>query len=400
MAMRAYLDHAATTPLRPVALSAMLPFLTEHFGNPSGSHSVARAARRAVDDAREQMSRDLGCEPGELVFTANGTEADNIAVFGAGQNGSVVCSAVEHHAVLRPSNSLGATTVAVDRKGRIDLDALYDVLGPTVRLVSVMLANNEIGTVQPLNEVAALVRERAPRALLHTDAVAAVGHVDLASATAIADLVSISAHKFGGPKGAGALLVRGGAHLSPLVLGGEQERARRAGTHDVAAIVSMAAALSDATVGREAECAKIRALRDRLADGILETVRGAFETGADDEDEAGDVGDAGDTGATGHAVHAGGRSRDWKLPSNSHFLFEGVDSEELLFLLDEAGICASAGASCASGAPEPSHVLLAMGYSGTEARSAVRFSIGATTTADEVDYTLEVLPKMVERLRA
>jgi cysteine desulfurase len=385
MAMHAYLDHAATTPLRPVALSAMLPFLTEHFGNPSGSHSVARAARRAVDDAREQMSGDLGCEPGELVFTANGTEADNLAVFGAGRDGNVVCSAVEHHAVLRPSKALGATTVTVDRRGRVDLDALYDALGPTVRLVSIMLANNEIGTVEPLTEVAALVRERAPGALLHTDAVAAVGHVDSGPPTAIADLVSISAHKFGGPKGAGALVVRGGAHLSPLVLGGEQERARRAGTHDVAAIVGMAAALSEATAHREAECAKVRALRDRLADGILETVEGAFETG---------VGHAGD------ADRAGERSRDWKLPSNSHFLFEGVDSEELLFLLDEAGICASAGASCASGASEPSHVLLAMGYSGTEARSAVRFSLGPTTTADEVDYTLEVLPKLVERLRA
>jgi cysteine desulfurase len=379
--MQAYLDHAATTPLRPVALSVMLPFLTEHYGNPSGSHSVARAARRAVDDAREQMSRDLGCEPGELVFTANGTEADNLAVFGAGEEGSVVCSAVEHHAVLRPSKALGATTVAVDRRGTVDLDALSDVLGPGIRLVSVMLANNEVGTVQPLTEVAAVVRERAPGALLHTDAVAAVGHVDLAALTAIADLFSISAHKFGGPKGAGALVVRSGVHLSALVLGGEQERARRAGTHDVAAIVGMAAALSEVTAGREAECAKVRALRDRLADGILETLGGAFETGVGDAD------------------HTDGRGRDWKLSSNSHFLFEGVDSEELLFLLDEAGIYASAGASCASGASEPSHVLLAMGYSGAEARSAVRFSLGATTTADEVDYTLEVLPKLVDRLR-
>jgi cysteine desulfurase len=377
--MRAYLDHAATTPLRPVALSAMLPFLGEQYGNPSGSHSVARAARRAVDDAREQMSHDLGCEPGELVFTANGTEADNLAVFGAGEEGTVVCSAVEHHAVLRPSRARGAKTVAVDSSGTVDLDSLADSLGPHVGLVSVMLANNEVGTIQPLSELAVVVRERSPRAVLHTDAVAAAGHLDITSLGESADLISISAHKFGGPKGAGALVVRSGARLSPLVLGGEQERARRAGTHDVPAIVGMAAGLSEATSCRDVEGARLRELRDRLADGTLEAVEGAFETSVSGDDAL--------------------CTRESKLPSIFHVRFEGVDSEELLFLLDEAGICASAGASCASGASEPSHVLLAMGHSNAEARSAVRFSLGAATTADEVDYTLEVLPKLVERLR-
>ncbi|MGH9029349.1 MAG: cysteine desulfurase family protein [Acidimicrobiales bacterium] len=389
--MQAYLDHAATTPLRPQALAAMLPLLTERFGNPSGAHSVARDARRCLDDAREGIARDLGCEPGEVVFTAGGTESDNLAVLGSHERpGDVVCSAVEHHAVLRPCQAVGGVVVEVDASGSIDLDALSDSLEPEVRLVSVMLANNEIGTVQPLSQVAELVRRRAPEALLHTDAVAAVGWFDVASATRCSDLVSVSAHKFGGPKGVGALVVRRGVRLGPVLRGGEQERGRRPGTHDVAGAVGMAAALAVATSDREAAAAHVARLRDRLGAGILGAVDGAVETGPVSPT----------AGTAGTADTVDNRARTRKLPSSLNVRFESVDAEELLVLLDQAGICASAGAACASGAVEPSHVLLATGLSRNEARTAVRFSLGVTTTDEEIDYTLEVVPKLVEQLRS
>jgi len=381
--VRAYLDHAATTPMRAEAVAAMLPYLTERFGNPSGSHSVARDARRALDDARESVAAGLGCDPGEVVFTSGGTESDNLAVLGSvtSSGGAAVCSAVEHHAVLRPCEVTGGAVVRVDTTGTIDLEALEETLGPGTGLVSVMLANNEVGTIQPFDEVAALVRERAPQALLHTDAVAAVGQMDLPRRAAQADLVSVSAHKFGGPKGVGALVVRGPARVAPLIQGGEQERGRRAGTHDLAGIVGMAAALRAATERLDEQVDRTGALRDRLADGVLERIEGATES------------------ALGDVPGAPAGRRGCKLASSFHVRFVGVDSEELLFLLDEHGICASAGAACASGALEPSHVLLAMGLTEAEARCAVRFSLGATTTEAEIDYVLEVLPKLVEQLR-
>jgi cysteine desulfurase len=269
----------------------------------------------------------------------------------------------------------------VDRSGRVDLDALAGALGPEVGLVSVMLANNEVGTVQPLAEVATLVREHAPRALLHTDAVAAVGWLDVGALTSVADLVSVSAHKFGGPKGVGALVVRDGARLAPVLHGGAQERGRRPGTTDVAAVVGMAAALRAATEARDQMVERVGALRDRLAHGLVSSIEGVGES----------------------AVRAGiddGDDRWAKVASSCHVRVEGVDQEELLVLLDDEGVCASAGAACASGALEPSHVLLAMGYSPTESRSAIRFSLGYTTTGEEIDHVLTVMPKVVERLRA
>ncbi len=252
--MAVYLDHAATTPLRPEALAAMLPFLTDRFGNPSGSHTVARAARQALDEARDSVAAGLGCDPSELVFTGPGTESDNLAVLGAQKalGGSVVCSAIEHRAVLSACRSLGGTTVAVDATGVIDLGALAESLHPGVAVVSVMLANNEVGTIQPLAEVVDLVRQRAPDAVVHTDAVAAVPWLDVAAAARPADLVSVSAHKFGGPPGVGALVVRRGTRLGPVLHGGAQEHGRRPGTHDLAGIVGMAAALSAALAARPA----------------------------------------------------------------------------------------------------------------------------------------------------
>jgi cysteine desulfurase len=383
--MPAYLDHAATTPMRPEALAAMLPLLTERFGNPSGSHAVARAARLALDDARESVAADLGCDPGEVVFTGGGTESDNLAVLGAHAAGAggVVCSAVEHDAVRATCRSLGGTTVAVDGSGVVDLDALSEALHPGVTVVSVMMANNELGTIQPLAEVAHLVHERAPGAVVHTDAIAAVGWLDVASLGRPADLLSVSAHKFGGPKGVGILVVRSGTRLGPVLHGGAQEHGRRPGTHDVAGIVGMAAALAAATAGRPSEVARVGALRDRLADGLLDAVDGLVETGS----------------PGGPAGGPGRPDRSAKVAGSCHVLVPGVDQEELLLLADEAGVYASAGAACASGALEPSHVLLALGLGAAEARTAVRFSLGHTTTDADIDTALAVIPKVVEQLR-
>lgn len=368
----AYLDNASTTPLRPEALAAMLPILTENFGNPSGSHGASRTARAALEDAREDLAASLGAEAGEVVFTSGGTESDNLAVTGllARRPGKVLCSAVEHRAVLAPCLSAGAALVPVDGDGLLDLEALAGALGPEVSLVSVMLVNNEVGTVQPLAEVAALVAERAPGAVLHTDAVQAMPWLDVASLTEDCGLVTVSAHKLGGPKGSGALVVRDGVRLEAQARGGGQERGRRSGTHDVAGAVGLAVAARRSVTEREATITRVSALRDRLADGLLEAVPDSAET----------------------------CRRELKVAGNCHLRFPGVEAEELLILLDDAGVCASAGSACSSGAIEPSHVLVAMGL-GEEAASALRFSLGPTTTAAEVDLALEVVPKAVARLR-
>ena len=374
--MIAYLDHAATTPLRPEAVAAMLPFLSERFGNPSGSHSVARSARLAVDEAREVVAATLGAEPGEVVFTGGGTEADNLALAGviAERGGVPVCTAVEHHAVLHACLAHGGEVVAVGSDAVVDLDALaaaLERLGERASVVSVMLANNEVGTVEPLAEVVSLVHQRAPRTLVHTDAVQAFPWLDVATLTATADLVSVSAHKFGGPKGVGALVARGDVRLRPILHGGGQERDRRSGTHNVAGIVGMAAAAEATAASRPETVARVGSLRDRLADGLLGAGLSATETGR----------------------------RETKVAGNCHLRFPGTESEALLVLLDELGVCASAGSACASGAIEASHVLLAMGLSSEEASSSIRFSLGATTTPDEVELALTAVPKAVGQLR-
>ena len=369
-----YLDHAATTPVRPEAVAAMLPYLTEHFGNPSGSHAVSRRARQAVDEARDTVAAALGCRPGEVVFTAGGTEADNLAIAGvvARLGGVPVCTATEHHAVLHATESLGGRIVAVDGDGIIDLDALAASLDDGVSVVSVQLANNEVGTCQPLAAVAAVVREHAPRAILATDAVQAAPWLDVAALAAPAALVAVAAHKLGGPKGVGALVVREGTPLRPILHGGGQERDRRSGTQNVAGIVAFAEALRLAVEERPTVVPRVQALRDRLVDAVMARVPGAVETGR----------------------------RDAKLPNNAHLRFgPGIESEVLLLLLDEAGVCASAGSACASGAIEPSHVLTAMGLDKADALSSLRLTLGRETTGAEVEAAVDAVVAAVDRAR-
>ncbi|MGA2804226.1 MAG: cysteine desulfurase family protein [Acidimicrobiales bacterium] len=368
----AYLDHAATTPMRAEALAAMLPFLADSYGNASGSHSLARAARTALDGAREVLAGLLGASPGEVVFTSGGTEADNLALLGTvGGPGTALCSAVEHPAVFEACRAVGGRVVAVDRRGVVDLDALADGLDERVRVVSVMLVNNETGVRQPLERVVSVVRERAPGAIVHTDAVQAFGWLDVAALTADADLVSVSAHKFGGPKGVGALVVRGGVVLRPILRGGPQERERRAGTQNVAGIVAMAAAAEATARDREGAARRVRELSTRLVGGILEAVPGVHE-----------------------AV-----PRPDRIDAICNLGVEGVEAEELLMVLDELGVCASAGSACASGAIDPSSVLLAMGLTVEEAKRHLRLSLGHATTASDIDAALAVFPEAVQRLR-
>ena len=371
-----YLDNAATTPLRAEALEAMLPFLTERFGNPSGGHRVARAARLAVDEARDSVADVLGCEPGEVVFTAGGTEADNLAVLGvvAARGGTAVCPAAEHHAVLHAVEAVGGTVVGVGPDGAVDLGQLADVLDRLgdVAVVSAMTANNELGTLTPLAEVAAVVAERAPGAALHTDAVQAAGWCDLRQLAAPAALISVAAHKLGGPKGTGCLVVRNGTPLRPVLHGGGQERDRRSGTHDVAGIVGFATALRMAAGERDAAGARVAGLRDGLLDRLVEEVGGVVASAP----------------------------LDRALPGHLHVRIAGCEGEAMLVLLDDAGVCASAGSACASGAVEPSHVLLAMGVTKSEALTSLRLSLGRTTTAADVAVAVAAVTAAAGRLRA
>ena len=374
--MDAYLDHAATGPMRPAAVEAMLPFLTDRFANPSGAHRLARDARRAIDEARDLLASVVGARPGDVVFTSGGTEADNLAVFGlsrGGAEGRAVCSAIEHHAVLDPVVDLGGSIVAVDRAGMIDLDDLERVLsaGP-VRVVSVMGVNNEIGTIQPIDEVARTVARVSPEAVLHCDAVQAFCWTDPVVSCASVDSFSLSAHKFGGPKGAGALIVRDGVDLRARQLGGGQERERRSGTQNVAAIVAMAVAADLAAREREAEIARLTQLRDRLLDGLL-AIDGVVETAGSD------------------------RSR--RAGGIAHVCIADVETEALLFLLERDGVSASAASSCASGAIETSHVLAAMGVDQALAKGSLRLSLGWTTTDADIDEALTVIPAAIDRLR-
>ncbi|HKA92572.1 MAG TPA: cysteine desulfurase family protein [Acidimicrobiia bacterium] len=378
-----YLDYAATTPMYPEVAAAMRPFQADTFGNPSGSHAAARAAKTALEEAREHIAEGLGVKPAEIVITGGGTEADNLAVKGAARAGraagtgdGVVTTAFEHKGVLAPCDRLErdgfrVTRVPVDGAGILDLGALEAALDERTVVVSVMLVNNEVGTIQPLDAVAEVVRARAPHAALHTDAVQAVPWLDIAAATASADLVSVSAHKFGGPKGVGALVRRRETRVEPLIEGGGQEWGLRSGTADVGGAVGMAEALRITTGRRDAEVARITALRDRLATGLGGRVPGCFVNG----------------------------DAQRKVAGNCHVGFHGVEAETLLVALDRDGLCAAAGSSCTSGATEPSHVLAAMGLPRDAALASIRLSLGYASTDADVDTALDLIPRAVDQLR-
>jgi len=377
--MAIYLDHAATTPLRREVLDAMLPFLTESFGNPSSAHAFGRAARAGLDDAHERVAARLRAEPREIVFTSGGTEANNLALKGAawagkGHGHRIITSSVEHHAVghtLRYLEKFGFEIVElpVDRYGRVDPDQLEAALTDRTILVSIMLANNEVGTIQPIEEVALRVRAR-KGVLLHVDAVQAAPYLDLDVIALDADLVSIGAHKFEGPKGVGALYVRHGTHILAQQQGGTQERHRRAGTENVAGAVGLAAAYDLTCAERPATVRRLAAARERLARAIL-LVEG--------------------TELTGHPTD--------RLPGLLSIIARETDGGAVTVSLDLEGIATSVGSACTTGSTEVSHVLTAMGYPEDEARGALRLSLGRTTTDEELATAAQVVPRVIASMR-
>ena len=377
--MPIYLDHAATTPLRPEVLEAMLPYLTEHHGNPSSIHASGRRARRGLDDAREEIAALIGAKPREIVFTASGTEADNLAVKGVAWAASsrgrhLVTSAVEHKAVLAPMAVLERqgftiTEVGVDADGRVDPDEVAAAVTERTTLVSVMAANNEIGTIQPVAEIGAVCRARG--VTFHVDAVQSAAFTAPTPDAWQASLVSLSAHKLNGPKGIGALYVRQGTGMLPQLNGGAQERQRRAGTENVAAAVGFAVAMRLAFAETEARNARLTTLRDRLLDGL---------TAIDD------------VRRTGHAVD--------RLPNSASVVIGGIEGGDLVAALDLEGIEGSTGSACTTGSVEPSHVLLAMGIDPFLAHGSLRLTLGAETTEADIERTIDVARACIERLRS
>jgi cysteine desulfurase len=375
-----YLDHAATTPMRPEVWEAMAPFASTSFGNPSGVHGVSRAAKNALEEAREKIAGLIGAQPLEIVFTSGGTESDNLAIKGAVFSSTprqgLVTSAIEHEAVLETADFLKrlgmpVTIVGVDSEARAHPDEIAAAVNDDTAVVSVMMVNNETGTVQDLGEISELVKTKSPEALIHTDAVQAFGCEDIDVGTLGIDLLTISAHKFGGPKGAGILYVRDGIALEPVLHGGGQELGRRSGTHDVASAVGMATAVESSLSDRERFETEISAIRDRLESRLMA--------------DAGEV-----------MINTPKKGR------SSHHLnvrFPGVRNETLLMLLDQNGVAASAGSACQSGAATVSHVLEAMGLTPDEARESVRFSFGWTSTASEADEAASIVSGIVGRLR-
>ena len=376
--MGTYLDHAASTPMRAEAIEAMNPYLDGMYANPSGSHRFAREARKALDEARDLVAETLGCKPGEVVFTSGGTEGDNHAILGAVRRlgGVAVCPAAEHHAVLHCVEHVHGVVVRVNSVGTVDLDDLQRVLEAAteeqpITVVSVMAVNNEVGSITPMRDVARIVRKYAPNAILHTDAVQAACWVDLREITPLVDALSLSAHKFGGPKGVGVMVIKSGKNLEPLIFGGGQERDRRSGTHNVSGIIATAKALEVTDKTRAKETERVTKLRDRLVDEIRAQLDGVLET----------------------------VPREHRVPGVAHLCFSGLENEALLFLLDQADVYASAASACASGAMEPSHVLEAMGIERSWSNGALRLSLGHTTTDAEIDLAVSAIVSAVNQLR-
>jgi cysteine desulfurase len=379
--MRIYLDHNATTPVDPAAADAMMCALQDLFGNASSVHYYGQQVKAAIDVARSAVSTLIGAEPSEIVFTSGGTEADNFAIRGAAEALEVtgrkhlVTSGIEHEAVINTFKALArrgwkTTLLPLDPTGIVSADRLREVVTGDTALVSVMHANNEIGTIQPIAELADIAH--AHGALFHTDAVQSAGKIPINVRTLGVDLLSLSAHKFYGPKGAGALWVKRGVRLSPFLSGGKQERNRRAGTENVPGLLGMGAAATRALEKLPSEAARLASLRDRLEQGILSAVPHTEVNGA----------------------------RDRRVPNTTNISFDRIEAESLLIALDLDGVAVSTGSACSSGTLEPSHVLKAMGLSSHRAQNSIRFSLGSGNTEQQIDRVIEILPRIVTRLRS
>jgi len=373
---RVYFDNNATTPLLPEVFEAMRPYFFEKFGNASSIHQQGQQARSAVEHAREQVAELLNCRPAEIVFTSGGTEGDNLALFGLARPGDhIITSAIEHHAVLNSCHRLeemgcNVTYLPVDGRGLVDPDDVRRALRPETKLISIMSANNETGVLQAVNEIGKIAAEA--DVYFHTDAVQAAGKIPVDVKETGCDLLTISAHKFHGPQGTGALFVRKGTLPQPLFYGGRHERSRRAGTENLAGIVGLGKAAEIALAGfADGSVAQLTALRDRLENTVLESIEQV-------------------------AVNGGGAPR---TPNTSNISFDCIEGEAMVIALDLKGLSVSTGAACSSGAIEPSHVLTAMGLSADRARGSIRFSLGKQNTAEDVEFALELIPQVLNRLR-
>ncbi|KLU62852.1 cysteine desulfurase IscS [Peptococcaceae bacterium CEB3] len=377
---KVYMDHSATTPVDPEVASLMMTYYTEKYGNPSSIHSFGQEAREALEKAREQVAGFIGAQPAEITFTSGGTEADNLAVLGAAEayrkkGKHLITTAVEHHAVLETfeflaKNGFELTILPVDEYGLLSVEEVRKAIRPDTILLSVMQANNEVGTIQPIAEIGKLAKERG--VLFHVDAVQSLGKIPVNVDDLNVDMLTISSHKIYGPKGVGALYVRKGIRLIPLVHGGGQEKKRRSGTENTPGIIGFGKACELAQARMEEEAERLTELRDRLLDGILERI---------------------------DYVKVNGPRGARRLPNNVNVSIQFVEGESLLLSLDMVGIAASSGSACTSGSLDPSHVLLAMGLPHEIAHGSLRFSLGRQNTEEDVDYVLEQLPKIVERLR-
>ena len=377
--MECYFDNAATTAVRPEVLEEMLPYFTESFGNPSSVYKIAQKNKNAIENAREQVAKAINAGVNEIYFTGSGSEADNWAIKGiaesyASKGKHIITSAIEHHAVLHTCEYLETkgyevTYLPVDEDGLVSLEDLKKAIRKDTILISIMFANNEIGTIEPIAEIGKIAREN--DVLFHTDAVQAVGHINIDVKEMNIDLLSMSGHKFNGPKGVGALYVRKGIKLNPLMQGGAEERRKRAGSENVPAIVGMGKAIELAVNELESEVPRLTSLRDKLINGILEKIPYSR--------------------LNGHKTN--------RLPGNANISFEYIEGEGILLLLDYKGILASSGSACTSGSLDPSHVLLAIGLPHEKAHGSVRFSMGHFNTEEQVDYILKELPPIIERLR-
>lgn len=376
---RIYMDHSATTPVHPAVLEAMLPYFTKNFGNASSVHSFGRDAKNAIEEAREKIADFVGAQPNEIIFTSGGTESDNFAIEGVAFENSkkgnhIITSVIEHHAVLNTckhleSHGFQVSYVSVDEHGIVDLDHLKSLIRDETILITIMHANNEIGTIEPISEISAIAKENG--IIFHTDAVQSVGKVPVNVNDLGVDLMTMSAHKIYGPKGIGALYIRKGTKIEPLIRGGHHERNRRAGTENVPGIVGFGKAVEVASADMEQESKRMWELTERLKDGLFEKIEYVYENS--------------------HPTK--------RVPNIINLSFDYVEGESIILNLDIKGVAVSTGSACTSGSLEPSHVLTALGLCASTAQGAVRFSLGRDNTIEDVDYIIDIMPEIINKLR-